>query len=93
MRYLRQLLLMFCLCVSAPFVLAGTVDINSASAEVLAAELHGIGEKKATEIVKYREENGAFKSVEELTKVKGIGDTILEKNRGRIVAGVDEDHE
>ena len=91
MRYLRQLLLMFFLCVSAPLVLAGTIDINTASAEVLATELHGIGEKKATEIVKYREANGAFESVEELTKVKGIGDTILEKNRERIVAGVDDE--
>jgi len=89
MRYLRQLLLLVFLCLSSPFILAGTLDINTANAEALAAELHGVGEKKAAEIVKYRDANGAFKSIDELTKVKGIGDIILEKNRGRIVADIE----
>jgi len=93
MRYLRQLLLLVCLGLSAPFALAGTIDINTANAEILAAELHGVGVKKAAEIVRYREASGGFKSVEELTKVKGIGDTILEKNRTRIVAGAEEGNE
>ncbi|MCF6324120.1 MAG: helix-hairpin-helix domain-containing protein [Gammaproteobacteria bacterium] len=91
MRYLRQLLLVAFLCLGAQFALAGTIDINSANAEVLAAELHGVGEKKAAEIIKYREANGGFKSIEELINVKGIGGTILDQNRGRIVAGVDDE--
>jgi len=90
MRYLRQLLLLVFLFIGSHFALAGTVDINSANAEVLAAELHGVGEKKAAEIIKYREANGGFKSIEELINVKGIGGTILEKNRERIVAGGEE---
>ncbi len=93
MRFLRKLLLLACLCLGAPVLLAGSIDINTADIETLAAELHGVGLKKATEIVKYREANGVFNSVDELTKVKGIGDIILEKNRGRIVADVNDDLE
>lgn len=60
------------------------VDINSASVEQLAVVLDGIGTKKAQAIIAYREANGKFKSVEEITEVKGIGDAMLEKNRARI---------
>jgi len=91
MRFLKRLLLLSFLFLGSPMLMAGTVDINTAGVELLAAELHGVGEKKAAEIVKYREQNGPFKSIEELTKVKGIGDTILEKNRLRIVADIDGD--
>jgi len=91
MRYLRQLLLLVFLFMGSHFALASTIDINTANAEVLAAKLHGVGEKKAAEIVRYRELNGGFKSIEELIKVKGIGDTILDRNRGRIVAGVEDE--
>jgi len=93
MRHLRQLLLCVLLGLSSPFIWAGTIDINTANAEVLAAELHGVGVKKAAEIIKYREANGGFKSIEELINVKGIGDIILEKNRGRIVANIENDQD
>lgn len=48
------------------------VNINSASVEELTG-LKGIGLKTAEKIVRYRIENGGFKSAEELMKVKGIG--------------------
>lgn len=48
------------------------VNLNSASAEEL-MRLPGIGEVLAGRIVGYREEHGAFASVEELTQVYGIG--------------------
>lgn len=54
------------------------IDINKASAEELAT-LPGIGAKKATAIVQYRELNGKFVSVEELVNVKGIGPKMLAK--------------
>ena len=59
--------------------IAGKVNINTADAETIAAGLHGIGPVKAKAIIEYREENGPFKSVEELLNVKGIGPKTLEK--------------
>lgn len=60
------------------------ININTADAQTL-TQLTGIGEKKAQAIVAYRDANGAFKAVEELTAVKGIGEAILRDNRERIV--------
>lgn len=54
------------------------IDINSASVERLTA-LPGIGMKKAEAIVAYRSKHGKFKRVEDLAKVKGIGDKMVEK--------------
>ena len=54
------------------------VNINTASSAELEA-LPGIGPAKAKSIVEYRQKNGAFKSVEELKNVKGIGDAVLNK--------------
>ncbi|WP_427916918.1 ComEA family DNA-binding protein [Vibrio amylolyticus] len=61
-----------------------TVNVNQASAEELATLLSGIGMKKAQAIVDYRNEFGDFTHLDELTKVKGIGESILDKNRTRI---------
>ncbi len=60
------------------------VNINTASAETLQKELSGIGAAKAGAIVAYRDENGAFTSVDELIEVKGIGKALLDKNRDRL---------
>ncbi len=54
------------------------LDINKATAEELTA-LPGVGMKKAEEIVKFRELNGNFKSVDELVNVKGIGVKMVAK--------------
>ncbi len=61
------------------------VDINTADAETLALALDGIGLAKAREIVAYREQNGEFKSVEDLEQVRGIGPATIARNRDRIV--------
>jgi competence protein ComEA len=63
---------------------AGPVDINKADAATIAKELKGIGISRAHAIVAYREKNGAFKSADELRKVKGIGAKVLEQNRANI---------
>ena len=64
--------------------MAGPVNINTADAEAIARELNGIGLAKAEAIVAYRNQHGAFNTPEELVKVKGIGERVLEKNRGDI---------
>ena len=61
-------------------VAAGPVDINTADAETISAELKGIGLAKARAIVEYREKHGPFKSAEDLSLVKGIGDRTVEMN-------------
>ena len=53
------------------------ININTASAEELTS-LKGIGEKTAQAIVEYREKNGAFKAIEDIKNVKGIGDKKFE---------------
>lgn len=61
------------------------VDINTADAETLAMALDGIGLAKAREIVAFREQNGEFKSIEDLELVRGIGPATIARNRDRIV--------
>ena len=41
--------------------------------------LSGIGESKAKSIISYREENGNFNEIEDITKVSGIGQALYEK--------------
>ena len=61
------------------------VNINTAGAEALSAALKGIGLKKAQAIVAHREKFGAFKTVNELTDIKGIGLATVAKNQSVIV--------
>ncbi len=64
--------------------LAGPVNLNSADAATLARELDGIGPAKAQAIIDFRQKNGPFKSPEDLLKVDGIGERVLEQNRSNI---------
>ena len=62
---------------------SGVVNVNSATAEELAL-LPGVGPTKAQAIIRYRTEHGAFKRVEDLAGVKGIGEKGLEKLRPHV---------
>lgn len=66
-------------------VIASPVNINTADAKTIGEALKGIGIKKAEAIVKYREEKGAFKTVEELVNVNGIGEKTVEKIKDDIL--------
>ena len=54
-----------------------TIDMNTADFYDL-QRLPGIGEKRAQDIITYREEHGPFQTVDDLTEVSGIGPGILE---------------
>ncbi|MGI9233718.1 MAG: ComEA family DNA-binding protein [Woeseiaceae bacterium] len=70
------------LCLLMPWlVLAGPVDINTADAETIAAELKGVGLSKAKAIVEYRKKHGPFQDPGDLSLVKGIGERTVEINR------------
>jgi len=56
----------------------GQINLNTAT-EAELQTVSGIGQKKAQDIIAYREANGKFKSVDELKNVSGIGAKTLEK--------------
>ena len=64
--------------------LAGQVDINNADAETISAELKGVGLSKAKAIVEYRKKHGPFRSADDLSLVKGIGERTVELNQSDI---------
>ncbi|MDD5287784.1 MAG: ComEA family DNA-binding protein [Dehalococcoidales bacterium] len=59
------------------------ININRAEAWLLEA-LPGIGTSKAKAIIDYRQKNGLFRSINELTKVEGISATLLEQIKSLI---------
>ncbi len=56
---------------------SGKVDINTADAKLLET-LPGIGESRAQAIIRYREEHGPFKRIDDIVAVQGIGSATLE---------------
>jgi len=62
------------------------VNINLADSTEL-QQLSGIGEKKAEQIMNYRQENGSFQKIEDLKNVSGIGEKTFEALRANITVG------
>ena len=65
-------------------MLFSSVDINTANSDELSS-LNGIGSSKAQAIVAYRKGH-CFKSINELSNVKGIGTKTVEKNKSNLTA-------
>ena len=64
------------LCLFLPWLaFAGPVDVN------------GVGPRKAAAIVAHREQHGPFRSHQDLARVKGIGENLVQKNKSLIRFG------
>jgi competence protein ComEA len=86
MKLIRKYLYLASIALTLPLVAAaGPVNVNTADAETISAELQGIGLSKALAIVEYRQANGPFKSARDLTAVKGIGARTIEINEENIL--------
>lgn len=86
MDILRKFL--FVVLVSLPVLLSAvqTVNINTADKETLMT-VKGVGEKRAEAIIAFRQQNGPFKSVDDLLLVKGVGQSIVDDNRDTLSTG------
>ena len=86
MKTLRKSLVLFLFALAFPLAApADPVNVNTADAATISAELQGVGMSKAQAIVEYRKTHGPFKSFEDLTLVKGIGARTIEINRANIL--------
>ena len=59
------------------------INLNTADKAALES-ISGIGPAKANAIIKYREEQGSFKSVDELLNVKGVGPKMLKNIKDQV---------
>lgn len=77
---------LFCVVLLAPALVLAAVDINSANESQLES-LPGIGPTKAKAIVAERQANGPFKSVDDLSRVRGIGEKTITELRAQATVG------
>ncbi len=89
MKTIRTLFCIAGLLLITTAALANSVNINTADATELAEMINGVGLKKAQEIVRYREQKGPFKTIEDLANIKGIGQATIEKNRQNMTTSGD----
>ena len=83
----KQIIAVLLLALSSLAFAADTIDINTADAATIATTMKGVGEAKAAAIVAYRNDHGAFKTVDDLVLVKGIGEKTVEINREVMMIG------
>lgn len=81
MKLFNSILLILLLSLPVISFSAESININTADKETLMSVIKGVGDKKAEAIISYRKENGPFKSIDELSNVKGIGPAMIDKHR------------
>ena len=81
MKLINSILLTLLLALPVIGFSAEPININNADKETLMSVISGVGEKKAEAIILYREEHGPFKSIDELTNVKGVSAAMIDKHR------------
>lgn len=86
MESLKKLLLITLLTFSCALLAGEMININTADKEALMT-INGVGEKRAEAIIVWREQNGPFKSVDDLASVSGIGQSIIDQNRESLTVG------
>jgi competence protein ComEA len=87
MKALQWLLLCFSLLSPLSLFASTPIDINTADATTLSQVMKGVGETKAAAIIAYRDQNGPFKSVDDLAMVQGIGQKTVDDNRELLSVG------
>ena len=83
MQFLAKILGLFFISANLAFA---AVNLNTATQAELES-LKGVGPAKAKSIIEYREQNGAFQSVDELKKVKGFGEKSVESLKNDLHVG------
>ena len=86
METIKNLVMMMMLALSLNLAAADPVNINSADKQTL-MQIKGVGEKRADAIILWREKNGPFKSVAQLTEIDGIGPSLVETNKDLLTVG------
>ena len=84
--FLRKTLFTLLLFIPSLLFAGEAVNINTADKETLMA-IKGVGEKRAEAIIAYREQNGPFKSVNDLAEVSGVGQATVDANRESLTVG------
>jgi len=84
--FLRKTLFTLLLFIPSLLFAGEAVNINTANKETLMV-IKGVGEKRAEAIIAYREQNGPFKSVDDLAQVSGVGQATVDANRESLSVG------
>jgi competence ComEA-like helix-hairpin-helix protein len=79
----RAVLFFIAFCVPL-YAAQGVINVNTATTEEFMM-LPGIGEKTASAIVKYRQVNGSFKTIDDMTRIKGMSKKRLDRLRLSLV--------
>lgn len=86
---IRNLVISILLCIPLLCNAAEKVNINTATHETLIS-ISGIGPSLANAIISYREKNGAFASIADLTKIRGIGNVFIDANKDNLTTETEQ---